>query len=198
MSFLWLGCCEASVGEWVGRRVSVGVKVCKQENEWVSQWVRTWVGCRRTHMRRCFKLFPRLPAHRKLPQAADIHIHTIYIYICSMSVYIFSSANKTSIAWYKLQITLNRLRLEATHGGARRCTRPQVLDALMLRCLFVPCGSIREHLSSSFRPQATHNVALPRSVDTSVVNYLSLKSLTHAAAVATTTTATPSTIMYLH
>lgn len=67
----------------------------------------------------------------------------------------------------------------------------------------MPVGALwldSRHLSSSFRPQATHNVALPRSVDTSVVNYLSLKSLTHAATATTTTTAaaTPSTIMYLH
>lgn len=166
-------------------------------SELVSECVREWdvdvltCGAALNYFRDCRRI------GSCLRQPIYIYIPYIYIYVVCLYTY-FPSANKTSIAWYKLQITLNRLRLEATHGGARRCTRPQVLDALMLRCLFVPCGSIREHLSSCFRPQATHNVALPRSVDTSVVNYLSLKSLTHAAAVATTTTATPSTIMYLH
>lgn len=155
MSFLCLGCCEANV--WVSRKTSEWVCayvcecVCKQEYEWVSQWVRAWVVSRRSHMWRCFKLFPRLPPHRKFPHAADIrmYIRTYYtIYIVCLYIY-FSSANKTSIAWYKLQITLNRLRLEARHGEARR---GGVLDLKYSKCrCFDACWCLVARFEAPFK-----------------------------------------------
>lgn len=128
--------------EWDGR--------VSETAEWVGVWVRecgapvhVYVALLLNYFRDCWR--GGSGRRQWITVCACMHVY-IYVYVCG--VY-FSSANKTSIAWYKLQITLNRLRLEA-----RWSTLPQVLDVSMPRCLRSVCVVCTFHAASARRQHA--------------------------------------------
>lgn len=162
---VWINTNCSAIDEARGVRLLCGtVGWVSEMDEWVrrlSEWVcecgapvHVYVALLLNYFRDCWR--GGSGRRQWITVCACMHVY-IYVYVCG--VY-FSSANKTSIAWYKLQITLNRLRLEA-----RWSTLPQVLDVSMPRCLrsvcvvcSVPCGTFH---AASARRQHAAGIHLP-------------------------------------